>query len=254
MNHLPASKPRTVRIRRKQRRTSGIGLVAAMAVLLSAAMLAAWWQRQPAAEGLAHGAGILQDAERLWGWSDEALDGGAAAASWSARWNAEMTSGAAAALADKLRLTTAVAEGHERLEENYRLLLWTGSAESESVVLLLEGQRGLDKASFFALLEDADAALAEAADRFEAGLTFRAESASADSADAIARLAGAEEVERYEDGGTTSVAYYTDQLAASAISRDQAVNLQLAVRLDDERKLWLVTGGTPLITGEYTMQ
>jgi hypothetical protein len=254
MKHLPASKPKIVLTRRSQRRPNGVGLVAAMAVLLTAAMLAAWWQRQPAAEGLAHEAGFLQDAERLWGWSDQALDGGAEAADWTARWNATMPSEAADELADKLRLTTSLAEGRERQEKNYRLLLWTGAEPSDSVVLLLEGRRGMDKGAFFALLEDAGAALAETAGRFDAGLTFRAESARADSADRIARLAEAAEVERYEDGGTTSVAYYTGQLTGSAISREQAVNLQLAVRQDDVRKRWLVTGGTPLITGEYSIQ
>jgi hypothetical protein len=254
MNHLQASKPKIVLARRNQRRPSGIGLVAVMAVLLTAAMLAAWWQRQPAAEGLAHESGFLQDAERLWGWSDDALEGGAEAAAWTARWNAAMPSEAAAVLADKLRLTTALAEGRERQEENYRLLLWTGAEPSESVVLLLEGRRGMDKGAFFALLENAGAALAETAERFDAGLTFRADSARADSADRIARSAEAVEVERYEDGGTTSVTYYSGQLTGFANSREQAVNLQLAARRDDVRKRWLVTGGTPLITGEYSMQ
>ncbi len=254
MNHLPASKPKNSFKRRNQRRSSGVGLVAAMAVLLTAAMLAAWWQRQPAPEGLAPGGGFLQDAERLWTWSDQALDGGAEAAAWTARWNASMSGDAAAQLADKLGLTTVLAEGRERQEESYRLLLWTGAKPSESVVLLLEGQRGLDKDAYFALLGKAGTALSEGADRIDAGLTFRAVSARADSADRIARLAGAEEIERYADGGTTSVAYYTDRLTGSAISREQSVNLQLAVRQDDVRMRWFVTGGTPLITGDYSMR
>lgn len=254
MEHLPASQPKNVIAHRNKRRPNGVGLVAAMAVLLTAAMLAAWWQRQPAAEGLAPGGGFLQDAGRLWTWSDQALDGGAEEAAWTARWNAVISREAAAELADKLRLATQLAEGRERQEENYRLLLWTGAEPSASVVLLVEGRIGLDKETFFGLLEEAGAALEEGADRVDASLTFRGESASADSADRIARLAEAEEVERYADGGTTSVAYYTGRLTGSAISGEHAVNLQLAVRQDGQLERWLVTGGTPLITGEYSMQ
>jgi len=260
---------RRLRTRSKPMRTSGIGLVAAMALLLTAAMLAVWWQRQPEAAGLAGSAGFLQDAGQLWSWADEALDEGAASAAWSARWDTALSAKEAAKLADKLGLSAAPGTGFARQEEAYRLLLWTGTAganaegepvadavgetggEAAPAVLLLEGESGMDREALFAALEEAGAAVAGYAKAPDASLSFRGEASKGDAAEVIARLAQAEEAERYEDGGTTSVAYYTDRLTASARSGDRAVNLQLAIRLDDVRKLWLVTGGMPLITGEY---
>jgi len=269
-----------LRMTGKPFRPSGVGLVAAMAVLLTAAMLAAWWQRQPEAAGLAGGgagSGFRQDAEQLWTWADEALDEGAASAAWSARWDAALSAKEAAKLADKLGLSAAPVAGFARQDEAYRLLLWSGAVEANAgdeaeaeaeaggaieagtesreqaapAVLLLEGSSGMDRETLFAVLEEAEAAIARYAKTPDASLSFRGEASRGDAPEVIARLAQAEEAERYEDGGTTSVTYYTDRLAASALSGERRVNLQVAVRLDDVRKLWLVTGGMPLITGEY---
>lgn len=258
----------------RQPKRHAAGLVVVLSLLLAGAVSAAWIHSgdyRPAAAGLGTG-DLTADAERLWTWADAELSGGSIGASWSARWDAALDPAHAAALASELRLAEA---GPRMLREErlYRFVLWLddggtaqalldgsgaeqslpddGEGEPIRAVLLLDSKPGLGQAEWTALLADAAAAL-EGSDIASASLSFRGAAEAGRAVDRIAQAAGAKETERYEDGGTTSVAYYTDKLSVSPVTAGAgSVNLQLAARYDSLSRNWQIAGGVPLITGDY---
>lgn len=66
----------------------------------------------------------------------------------------------------------------------------------------------------------------------------------------VANLRG-EVLETYRDQGTLSYSLFSEDFDAGIHSRDQRLNLQVAVHRDSESGGLKVTVGTPIITGEY---
>ena len=59
------------------------------------------------------------------------------------------------------------------------------------------------------------------------------------------------ELERYHDGGTLSISFYSPKLNSQIHSGTQTMNLQMALHQDTESKQWRLTIGAPIITMEY---
>ncbi|MCF2946300.1 hypothetical protein [Paenibacillus tarimensis] len=272
--------------RKGQRRPAGgspKGIFIALAVLLVAAAAAVWMSRQPGGEGLAPGisgtnGSLREDAAKLWDWADDELAGGAEKAGWSARWDSSMTAEETAVLMKKLELTPSSKDRAEQDGPLFRVLLWreegiglpggeAGSSGAESSqpgvteteveaeehdsrsVLLFEGSPGLARSDFLQRISLIDSLLDASAGR---SLTFRGEARSVGSGERIAEAADASRVESYDGGGTASDVYFTSGLRLYTYSGDNKVNLQLASHWDREAGRLQLTGGVPLITGDYS--
>ncbi|PZD92930.1 hypothetical protein DNH61_25910 [Paenibacillus sambharensis] len=123
-----------------------------------------------------------------------------------------------------------------------------GMPESRSV-LLFEGSPGLPRSEFLQQISIIDGLLDASAAR---SLTFRGEARTAESYERIAEAADAIRVESYDGGGTASDVYFTSGLKLFTYSGENKVNLQLASHWDSTAGRWQLTGGVPLITGDYS--
>lgn len=252
-NRLPGTSPER-RVPRP-RRLSSTGFIVVLGTLLAIAVAALWLRDGGARSGLAGAADdMAADAARLWDWANAELAGGSAGASWAARWDAELDGAQVERIAAALELAEAGSSGLSREAPSYRLALWlerdghAAAGGPSQAVLLLEGRAGFGRSELLALLREADKAL-EGGKLASSSISFRGTAADERAAARIAKAAGAVEAERYEDGGTVSVSYYTKSLAAEPVGA--GVNLQLASRYDPLIRHWRVAGGIPLVTGDY---
>lgn len=236
------------------------GVWLALLVLVACAI---WLIRyeNPAPVGGAASDTLEDTVQQLWQWADPLLSDGASGSEWSLRWDGQATSAELSALVAGLGLPPAAAseEGQvsRRSVEGSHWTLWQAEAQGPerdallAYVLLLETDPGVttDKLRTAAKLVES---FAPTTDEPEWSAAFRGVAEQADAARRIAEAAGATLREQYEDDASTSSTYYTDRLGRTVFSGDARINLQLASHFDRLTGRYTITGGVPLITGDYS--
>ena len=205
---------------------------------------------------------LSETVDRVWGWTDPWLQGGAQSAEWSMRWDGQASVSEIKALAQRLELPpmSGTTEGlvTRRQEGSASWTLWHAKTESsdleapQAFVLVLETKPGLSRQ---ALLEQAslvEEPLGRLKEEETWSLSFRGTAKLENAAEQIAEAADASLQERYEDNGSSSSTYYTDRLGRSAFSGEAQINLQLAMHYDRLTGKHTIAGGIPLITGDYS--
>lgn len=208
------------------------------------------------------------DLTQLWDWGDEFFMGGAAAAEWTLRWDVTIASAKAERMADEIfrhedgtPLDKTVTEDGavqsarmpaggeaigwyevERQDDYDRYMLLLEAKEEQPITL----QRLLDEANRLSTL------IGEHSAPYAVSLKASGYTKHGNAADALQRLALAEEREKYEDTGTISRTMYSGRLRSGiAVAHGRTANLQLAVHEDTESDARKLTIGVPLISGEF---
>lgn len=119
------------------------------------------------------------------------------------------------------------------------------------LVVLLESVEGADYEAIATRLVQIEQALNENGLSAAASFSFRAAAADGEAAGRLAAAAQAKLLERYSDRGTTSDTYYSRKLKLRVQSGEHEVNLQLAMLAGPTAGEYRLTGGIPLITGDY---
>ncbi|GBF74990.1 hypothetical protein PA598K_03365 [Paenibacillus sp. 598K] len=215
----------------------------------------------PAPVGGAASDKLEDTAQQLWGWADPWLSDGASGSEWSLRWDGRATSAELSELAAGLGLppTTASTEGlvSRRSVEGSHWTLWQAEPQGPerdallAYVLLLETDPGATTDTLRTAAKLVER-VAPASDEQEWSIAFRGVSEQADAGRRIAEAAGATLQERYEDDTSDSSTYYTDRLGRTVLSGDARINLQLASHFDRLTGRYTISGGVPLITGDYS--
>lgn len=118
------------------------------------------------------------------------------------------------------------------------------------LVVLLESMEGADYEEVAPWLARIEQSLEHSGLQAAPSFSFRA-ATGPEAAERLAEAAGATLLERYSDRSTVSDTYYSSKLRLSAQSGQHKVNLQLALLLGSTEGEYRLTGGVPLITGEY---
>ncbi|MBD2847199.1 YwmB family TATA-box binding protein [Paenibacillus sp. IB182496] len=243
----------------RQRRVNGIAL-ALLVLAVASAWLIVDQRRERAGGGEPEGSALLHDMDRLWDWAGPQLQGGASAASWSVRWDGELTHAQLDALAQQLRMQPPAPGGKTaqalRQDASGTLRMWmtpaAGAADGGWAVLLYEGRAGQPLAVLHQAVDGIETVLKAEELDLRPYVTLRGEARSAEAAQTVAGKAGGELVESYDDGRTASMTYYSEQLRLRTQSGGNAVNLQLALRRGSAEAPDALIAGAPLITGDYT--
>jgi len=231
--------------------------------LLVLVVCAIWLIRyeNPAPVGGAASDTLEDTVQQLWGWADPWLSDGASGSEWSLRWDGRATASELSALAASLGLPAASASDEglvsRRSIDGSHWTFWQAEPQGQerdgklAYVLLLETDPGVttDMLRTAAKLVES---FAPATDETEWSVAFRGVSEQADAARQIAEAAGATLREQYEDDASTSSTYYTDRLGRTVFSGDARINLQLASHFDRLTGRYTISGGVPLITGDYS--
>lgn len=215
----------------------------------------------PAPVGGAASDTLEDTVEQLWRWADPWLLDGAAGSEWSLRWDGQATSAELSTLAAGLGLPPATASGDglvsRRSFEGSHWTLWQAEPQGLerdamlAYVLLLETDPGVTTDTLRTSVKLVEGE-APASDEPEWSVAFRGVSEQADAARQIAEAAGATLREQYEDDASYSSTYYTDRLGRTVFSGDARINLQLASHFDRLTGRYTISGGVPLITGDYS--
>lgn len=252
-----------------------------MAAIVAAGVLflscAGWAAIQAASHNGAAAAAdpLAEDTLRLWKWLDHAYAGGAGAAEWTVRWDVpepsdegmtlekltQLLSGNKGRDSDKLYagagdyVTVPVMDGSAELDIYDLAGHSKAGNEAHGYLILLRIRSGAaDKKALTGYETQIAAKLKEGDMTYEGSVSARGTTTGKQAAAEAARNAGAREVERYEDGGTVSIAYYTSQLHSQLeVGGGQTANLQLAVHQRTDTGEWELTAGSPLITGDYSI-
>ncbi|MBW7476522.1 YwmB family TATA-box binding protein [Paenibacillus oenotherae] len=245
-------------------------MAAALLVIVVAVSWTIWqWSSAPAKTPADE---LLHDLQQIWTWSDGELVGGAQAGRWSFRWDGRWTYSEVKKVAAELDIPLEQ-EGQEHLyrgkrsgeaPDGYVFSIWANLQANDvnkssikdavaDVVLLLDVRKGTVIEQLIGRVSEVEAAVSLNDLEFKGSFSLRGQPVRAGALERLAGLAGAERREEYEDGQTTSIAYYSDELFSGVNSGEHIVNLQIAERssaADDKRELIV---GVPLITGDYSM-
>ncbi|MCR2802275.1 YwmB family TATA-box binding protein [Paenibacillus soyae] len=242
--------------------------VAGALVLLLLLIVAALLMNKPESES-AH-SGMSHDLGKLWEWTDAALNGGAEASDWHLRWRLETNNAKAFdELVDTIfrddkgrELVKTVTNGGLSVHGEVpayggaRISVHRAEQTEEGEVLMVlldrKGGSGLT-------LKELDASAAAVAELLEAvtpdlqpSIKTHGYAASEEAGRRIERLAQGKEVERYDDGRTTSLTLRSAILRLSQpMGNGRSANMQIAVHPNTERDEAEITVGVPLLTGEF---
>ncbi len=275
---------------KQQMRRSKAGIWLACIVLLIGAAWGVWQARSNSGHASAADQSLRHDLPLLWEWSQGQLEGGAAAGSWSIRWDAAGDLGLADRLAE-LFFTDEEGRQLDKLVQNegrtvsgysaaYGGEVWVSLTEadeqSEKTLILLTpgksgavsgrqagdsgqepnqtaGQSKLEKADLLRAVAAVSAALSREKAEFTASMKVQGEAAFSDPVKELIKQASAKRIDAYEDAGTVSATLHSARLAASVrMDGGQSANLQVAARSLEDSGRSALTIGIPLITGEYS--
>ncbi|MBD2867847.1 YwmB family TATA-box binding protein [Paenibacillus arenilitoris] len=252
--------------RRAGRTRAGIALA-----LLVIAAGAAWGLIEDGKEGgeaTAAVQALRHDLQTLWEWGDGQFEGGSKAADWTIRWDVSGRSGTMAALAPKL-FTDEKGESLDKLVQNegktvsgvvpayggrLSLSLVQEDEAGERLMLLLQTERTLlrDRSMLLESAASLSEELARGGGDFASSLKAQGKAESEDPVRQMMKLANAESVDRYEDGGTVSETFYTGKLRSGIeAGRGKTANLQVAAHRETETGKTALALGIPVITGDY---
>ncbi|QAY66811.1 YwmB family TATA-box binding protein [Paenibacillus protaetiae] len=216
---------------------------------------------------------LANDTNQLWRWADSSYKGGSAAAEWTIRWDIGNPAG-------QLTLEETVKQFTANNEQNQgKLIADEGDYITISIdefggtltmhelpkqeqqpagsrfLLLFQPDEGKAAvSSILAIEQKIKAWLKEEGASYKASLSAKGVAAGRESAEKLAKAAGAKPVERYEDDGTSSVSYWSPKLHSSVkVGKGKDANLQLAIHQQTDSKDWFLTAGSPLITGDYSL-
>jgi len=242
---------------------AGAFVLLAILVLLALLLSKSDTQNESAINGLSH------DLSKLWGWADETMQGGAAAADWHLRWQVEAAGSAEYDRLADLLFVDAEGRPTARSVTNQGKSIqgsWSGQESMLSLHLVEESASGVrllvmldrdaeSEARLKTLLADAKG-IAERIGQVSQHATASVKShgfvPGPETAQRLERLSQGKALEAYRDRGTQSTTYSSALLQTSqAIGRGRTANLQIAVHENTENQMTELTLGVPLITGEF---
>lgn len=137
-------------------------------------------------------------------------------------------------------------------------MLWIGFGDGTTELIVTAQTEGIDGAApeMRRIQRELNGKLLDLGIQPQWSVTIQGEIAgsSADSKplfDALSRQLQAEEVERYEDRGSTSVTYYSPALRERVFNGKRDLNVQIAVHRDSVTHTKRMTIGVPAISIEY---
>ncbi|CAM4380814.1 YwmB family TATA-box binding protein [Paenibacillus alkaliterrae] len=264
--HLPVKKRLTAQ-QRSKRTKAGVWL--AFIVL---AIGAAWgvWEAERAPRDATTAEQMLQhDLQALWTWSDDQLKNGSMGADWTVRWNATGKSGTMMELASKL-LTDEKGKSVDKLLQNEgRTVTGTVPAyggrisisiveegeDREQLMLLLETVHAqpLEKKNLLEATASISEELVSSGASFTSSMKVQGPSISGQAVQELRKLANAQSIDRYEDGGTVSETFYSGMLRSTIdTGSGNLANLQIALHKVTNSDYADLTIGIPVITGDYS--
>lgn len=249
----------------KKQSISVAGALVLLLLLIVAAMLMKESDANSATGSMSHDLGML------WEWTDASLNGGAEASDWHLRWRLETKDAG-----DFDELTTILFrddEGREigktvtndGLSIQGEVPAYGGATisihraeqtEDGTVIMVLldrKGGSGLTLAELQGSAGAMAAALAGVSPDPQMSIKTHGYADSAEAGERIERLAQGKEVDRYDDGGTTSSVTLRSSIlrASQPLGHGQTANMQIAVHENTEQDKAEITVGIPLLTGEF---
>ncbi|MEK3882035.1 hypothetical protein [Paenibacillus sp. PL2-23] len=252
--------------RRRQPLFSIGGALVLLLLLIIAALVMNERQGEGAPSGLSH------DLGKLWEWTDAAMLGGAAESDWHLRWRLEtededafdelaaglFRDGQGGELAKIVTNDGSSIQGQSPVYGGATLSIHRAEVSVQGVVLLVgldrKGGGGLTLSELDRWATAISEKVAAVSPTVVPSIKTHGYTADRDVLQQLKRLAQAKEIDRYEDGGTSSVTMKSSTLRltqAMGPGQGHDANMQLALHANTEREEAELTIGIPLLTGEF---
>ena len=214
--------------------------------------------------------GMSHDLDQLWQWTDASMTGGAEASDWHLRWRFETEDAAAF---DELvailfrddegrEIGKTVSNGGRSIQGEVpayggaTISVHRAEQTEEKTVLMVQldrkGGTGLMLRELQKSAHTVAEVLAAVSPNVQPGIKTHGYAETSEAGHLLERLSQGKEVDRYEDGGTSSVTLRSALLRLSQpIGQGQTANLQIAVHDNTELGKAEMTVGIPLLTGEF---